>query len=88
MSKGERHDLPLALKRDAASPTMEIKEARDGAPDRIEGDIAHARTKDTAGTAVLTELRQDSIIPGITLRNGEGDTDYGYGQKRHLTDRK
>jgi hypothetical protein len=76
MAKGERHELPLALKWDAASPTMEIKEAQDGAPDRIEGDIAHARTKDTTGTTVLTELRQDSIIPGITLRNEESDTDY------------
>jgi hypothetical protein len=72
MAKGERHELPLALKWDEASPTMEIKEAQDGAPDRIEGDIAHART----GTTVLTELRQDSIIPGITLRNEESDTDY------------
>jgi hypothetical protein len=76
MAKGERHELPLALKRDAASPTMEIKEAQDGAPDRIESDIAHAQTKDTTGTTVLTESRQDSIIPGITLRNEESDTDY------------
>jgi hypothetical protein len=76
MAKGERHELPLALKRDATSPAMEIKEAQDGAPDRIEGDIAHAKTKDTTGTTVLSELRQDSIIPGIIPLHGESDTDY------------
>jgi hypothetical protein len=76
MAKGERHELPLALKQDASLPAMEIKVAQAGAPDSIEGDIVHAGTKDTTGTMVLTELRQDFIIPRITPRHGDGDTDY------------
>jgi hypothetical protein len=66
MAKGERHELPLALKQDASLPAMEIKVAPKNGMDHIKAGIIPDHTEHHTAPAledkVNSEQGEDSAV--------------------------